>query len=235
MQRPIYVKTGLPPNRRMRIVMVQEITARKTFSGSRKGRPRKEGVDRYASGRIINKHLVEKPEQILATGVSARIRKFGVTKDEARNPLLGSALGRLTLAGDDGISKRQYNAGVRLARLLSLQNVLDDVRPAYGVPVLGRLACTFGNDPYGRIDPDQAWDETEMRQRLDIIAKIRRDAADFARAIWEMEANPATAGAGAIINRVIMWDDGSAVQSAADRGVLRCGLNVIAHMFGMDE
>jgi hypothetical protein len=219
-------------------VMVQEISAtRKFFSGSaaKKGRPRRTDVDRYPSGRIINKHLVEKPEAVLETAVSARVRIFGVEKDKARSPLLGSALGRLVLAGDDGISHRQYNAGMRVARLLSLQNLLDDVKPAYGVPVLGRLACTFGKDPYGSLDPDQAWDATEMRQRLDIIAKIRRDAADFTRAVWEMEAQDATRGAGFIMNRVIKWDDGSAVQSAVDRGVLRCGLNVVAHLFGLDD
>jgi hypothetical protein len=239
MIRPIYVTTGAAPNKRMRRVMVHEMSAtRKFFSGSaaKKGRPRRLDVDRYPSGRIINKHLVEKPEDVLETALSARARRFGIPKDQAREPLFGSALGRLRLAGEeDGISPRQYNAGVRVARLLALQHLLDDVRPAYGVPILGRLASPFGKDPYGRLDPEQAWDDTEMRQRLDIIAKIRRDAAEFTRAVWEMETQDTTRGAGHIITRVVMWDDDAACQSAADRGVLRCGLNVVAHLFGMDD
>lgn len=94
------------------------------------------------------------------------------------------------------------------------------------------MACTSGRDPYGSLDPDGAWDATDQRERLAAIARIRRDMADVTRALWDLELDDP--GAGYSINRVCMWDDLSGIRTLdAMMGALRCGLNALAHLWGL--
>jgi hypothetical protein len=170
---------------------------------------------------------------VLRTATSARVRIFGVEKEKARDNRLGSAIGRLVASG--GVSRIQYATAVRLARVVSLQNLLDDVRPGYGIPAAARLGSTFGRDPYDNLDPEQGWDATDMRRRLDLIAKIRRDHADLTHALWAMEASETTRGAASVLNSVIMWDRDIPAGGGGSLGVLRCGLNVLARMWGIGD
>lgn len=204
---------------------------RKTFSGP-VGRPRKAGISRYPSGQPKHVERGEKPEDVLRTAVEARMRLLSVERKDARNPLLGSAMGRLRLLGtqNGGISGPQYGAGLRFARCMSLQAILDDVRPAYGIPVLAKIACASGRDPYERFDPDLAWDATDERRRLQLIGQVRQDASEATGLLWEMQRDhPGTAY---IITRITMWDDLHVLDgSHAKMGALRCGLNALARLW----
>jgi hypothetical protein len=175
----------------------------------------------------------ESKESVMAAGLDARVRHFGVEKSDADNPLLSTAFGRLYVAG--GIAKSQLEAGKRFARIQAAMSVLDDTRPGYGCPLLARIACASGSDPYDRLDPELAWDETDARRRRDIIDRIRRDASELTSALWEMEGRLETRGASYAMSRVILWDDASLLQSAEHLGVLRCGLNILARMWGFTK
>lgn len=207
------------------------------FSGRGKPKPKtRSDVGRYPSGQIRHIDRGERPEQVMKTALDARRRHLGVAKEDASDPLLGSALGRLRRLGTSagGISGVQYGAGVRFARCMSLQGMLDDVRPAYGVPILARMSCASGSDPYSRFDPDQAWDATDAKNRLAMIARVRQDAADATAALWTLERDHR--GAAYLVNRVTMWDDLHCLAGSESKmGALRCGLNALARIWRLDE
>jgi hypothetical protein len=76
------------------------------------GRPRKEGVSRTKSGRIALAHRTPRDENPARTGIEARQRLFGMSEVVAQRNEVGSALGRLKMAGSEyGISPEQFNAG----------------------------------------------------------------------------------------------------------------------------
>ena len=208
---------------------------RKTFSGNKARKALKQGVQRYDNGKIVNRDRGESEADVMRTAVDARSRLFGVpkaaVKEDAAKGLLGSAIGRLLYAKE--ITAHQYAVAVRFARVTSLHNLIHDVRPGYGVPASARIGIASGRDPYDNIDPEQAWDVTDAKRRMDTIMKIRRDYADLTRAAWEMEALQDTRGAAALLTRVLMWDDGHCMRDTRDRGTFRCGLNVIGKMWGM--
>jgi hypothetical protein len=133
------------------------------------------------------------------------------------------------------VSSTQFSAASRFARIVSLQNLLDDVRPGYGIPAAARLAATFGRDPYDNLDPELGWDTTDCKRRLDTIAKIRRDRGDLTQALWAMEASETTRGAASLLNAVIMWDRDIPAADGASLGGLRCALNVLARMWGIGD
>jgi hypothetical protein len=204
---------------------------RKSFSGA--GRKPRQGVQRYANRHIVRRDQGESEADVLRTAVNARVRIFGVAKEDARDARLGSALGRLAAAG--AIGNVQLATALRFARVVSLQNLLDDVRPGYGIPAAARLAATFGRDPYDNLDPDNGWDATDSQRRLDTIAKIRRDHGDLTQALWAMEASETTRGAASLLNAVIMWDRDIPAADGASLGVFRCALNVLARMWGIGD
>lgn len=208
------------------------IMTRKTFSGQgRKGRPMKASVDRYPCGEPVHASRGETTDQIIKTAVEARIRQFGVRKADATDPMLGCALGRLRATGQ--VSKAQLWAGQWFSRAMSLQAVLDDVRPAYGIPVLARLTAGSGRDPYDAFDPERAWSPEDHQQRLRRIADVRRDASDATAVLWEQEAY--APGAAYAVTRVCLWDDITAAGTEARMGALRCGLNALARLRGFDR
>jgi hypothetical protein len=207
---------------------------RRTFSGA--GRPRpptKQGVSRYPGGQIRHVDRGEKAENIVKIAQEARERHFGLNPGTGSDPLLATAVGRLFKTGN--LSAMQYGAAMRFARINAWTGILDDVRPAYGVPVLARLSCTSGRDPYDNIDPEQAWDVEDEQRRKDIIVKIRKDAAEMTSELWRMEMNPETAGAAYIISRVVLWDDAHALNTVPAMGAFRCGLNLLGKMWGLDK
>lgn len=76
------------------------------------GRPRKEGVKRYANGRIARGDSTPADKDPAKTAREARQRIFGISEDDARREEMGSALGRLKFAGrEHGISQEQYEVG----------------------------------------------------------------------------------------------------------------------------
>ena len=76
-----------------------------------RGRKRKPG-QRTACGRLA-RHETEK--EAMATVIAARRRHYGVSAREARDPRLGTALGRLNYQGR--ISDAQYQAGLTFGEL----------------------------------------------------------------------------------------------------------------------
>jgi hypothetical protein len=76
------------------------------------GRPRKEGKPRNESGRIKHGHSDSHDKDPAQTAREARQRVFGVSEVVAMRNDIGSALGRLKMAGIEyGISPEQYAAG----------------------------------------------------------------------------------------------------------------------------
>lgn len=207
---------------------------RKTFSG-RPGRPRRTDASRYPGGQIKHSNRLpeETPEQAMATGLKARIRVLGASKDNADSELWGTAIGRLVIAGV--LDAKLIPVAQRYGRLKTITGVLHDVRPAYGVPVIARLSCTFGRDPYDRLDPEQAWDTTDLRKRHALIARIKQDDEDVTAAMWEMEGRRESAGAASILNRVVMWDDADAALDSSSQSLLRQALNRLDRMWTMQK
>ena len=87
--------------------------ARKHIKRTRQlGRPRKEGKPRTASGRIAHGHSDSSDKDPTQTARESRQRVFGVSEAVAQGRDIGSALGRLKMAGSEhGISQEQYAAG----------------------------------------------------------------------------------------------------------------------------
>lgn len=76
------------------------------------GRPRKEGVSRTASGRIAHGHHTPSDKDPAKAARDVRQRVFGVSEAVAAGRDIGSALGRLKIAGSEyGISPAQHAAG----------------------------------------------------------------------------------------------------------------------------
>lgn len=204
---------------------------RKTFSGQGRGRPRKPDVARYPSGEPIHATRGERQVDIIRTATEARMRLLGVKKEDAVDPMLGCALGRLRFGGQ--ISKAQLWAGQWFARTMSLQAVLDDVRPAYGMPILARLTASSGRDPYEAFDPEMAWDASDEANRLRIIGDIRTNACRATDALWNAEAY--SPGAAYAVTRICLWDDVSAAGTEGKLGSLRVGLNALARLNEFDR
>lgn len=76
----------------------------------RRGRKRKPGIARTASGRISR--AAEDPT-VTDVAIEARQRVFGIPVEHAKDQLAGTVLGRLLLAGK--ISAKECGAGYRLA------------------------------------------------------------------------------------------------------------------------
>jgi hypothetical protein len=83
---------------------------------ARAGRKRKQGK-RTPSGRLsrakaeVRMRMAETERQAMATVLEARQRLFGVTERKAKDPMAGTAVGRLCLSGQ--LSADQYDVAVR--------------------------------------------------------------------------------------------------------------------------
>lgn len=78
------------------------------------GRPRKENVERYPSGKITK---AEVQREAMSTVIDARQRIFGVTKENARSSYSGHVLGRLFL--DRKITEAEMDAGIKYAEAMA--------------------------------------------------------------------------------------------------------------------
>ncbi|WP_375610941.1 MULTISPECIES: hypothetical protein [unclassified Bartonella] len=73
---------------------------------TKRGRPRIKGCIREPNGRISRAKTPHEPMDKLA--IEMRAKRFGLTIEEAKNPLSGTYIGRLYLQGE--INQDQYDA-----------------------------------------------------------------------------------------------------------------------------
>ncbi|EJF82617.1 hypothetical protein [Candidatus Bartonella washoeensis] len=73
---------------------------------AKRGRPRIQGCIREPNGRISRAKTLRDPVDQLA--IEMRAKRFGLTIEEAKNPLSGTYIGRLYLQGE--INQDQYDA-----------------------------------------------------------------------------------------------------------------------------
>ncbi|WP_254475260.1 hypothetical protein [Bartonella sp. B1098] len=73
---------------------------------AKRGRPRIEGCIREPNGRISRTKMPRDPIDKLA--IEMRVKHFGLTIEEAKNPLSGTYIGRLYLQGN--LNQDQYDA-----------------------------------------------------------------------------------------------------------------------------
>jgi len=97
------------------------------------GRPRKQGVKRYPCGQI---HHDEIERAAVHTVIETRMRMYGMTEKQARDPMAGTAIGRLCMGKE--ISIDQYDVAakylaIRSAYLRGIGAPSDghDPRPEY--------------------------------------------------------------------------------------------------------
>jgi len=92
------------------------MTKARTKGQKRRGRKRIENVPREPNGRI-SRRISETPDKV---GLEARMRKFGIPADKARDQKAGSYIGYLNLLGaKDGLSDAQYEGAQSYLRLRS--------------------------------------------------------------------------------------------------------------------
>lgn len=106
----------------------------RTASAKRRGRPRKEGVEREANGRIQRE---TKREAADAGPLAVRARLAGITVAQAKDQMAGSFIGILRIRGQVdrrdpiGISEEQHIALAHYGRIVA------DYRRAIAVPGAG--------------------------------------------------------------------------------------------------
>ncbi|UTO28190.1 hypothetical protein [Bartonella harrusi] len=87
--------------------------------GKKRGRPRITGKLREPNGRISRAKKPRTPPPLLT--IEMRAKHFGLTLEEAKNPLSSSYIGRLCLLGykqdGSGISKEQYETAQRYLQI----------------------------------------------------------------------------------------------------------------------
>ncbi|UNE53957.1 hypothetical protein [Bartonella machadoae] len=87
--------------------------------GKKRGRPRITGKLREPNGRISRAKKPHTPPPLLT--IEMRAKHFGLTLEEAKNPLSSSYIGRLCLLGykqdGAGISKEQYETAQRYLQI----------------------------------------------------------------------------------------------------------------------
>ncbi|MCZ2204010.1 hypothetical protein [Bartonella sp. A05] len=80
---------------------------------AKRGRPRINGCTREPNGRISRAKAPREPVDKLA--IEMRVKHFGLTVEEAKNPLSGSYVGRLYLQG--ALTQDQYDAAQRYLQI----------------------------------------------------------------------------------------------------------------------
>lgn len=234
---------SLKPTERKTAVTQPNFRDRHTCRGrnhmAKTGPKRKTGVGRYPGGQIRHSDRGdETPEQVTATALDARMRQIlGVdtwlkhkdagkalkaARNDMANPLLGSALGRLLLAGRDdlanGISQRQYDAGVYFGWLYrNNARVRGWPSPnARGAPVEMTSAGVYNS---ADLDPELAQTDEEKKTLNKRIADLKSSWSDMYGAL--MEADGRRGAVFEAIKRALLEDlDG-------DVGELKLGLNAI--------
>ncbi len=181
-----------------------------------RGRKRKPG-QRTACGRLA-RHETEK--EAMATVIAARRRHYGVSAREARDPRLGTALGRLNYQGR--ISAAQYQAGLTFGELYQRHHRTMGLPTPSPRSVAGLLINEgiFGGSDYVP-SPD---DVARMRRRFeDAMAAL--DACDREHRL-SMGRRPAL-----LIYRVVCVDEDGGHWPDEDIGNLRAALNALVKVF----
>lgn len=167
------------------------------------GPKRRENVQRYGNGRIINAHRGETQAQILATVLAQPHRKG------ERSQLAGFVYGRMLLGG--AIDQRQFEAAeVFTKRTVRHMSVVTSSLPRFP-SIAANMVGTFSTG--SGAEPD---DET--------VASIKS-------AYGELQDALADSGmlydGNAVLTRVCVMD--KELEGDAAMGAFRCALNVIAN------
>ncbi|OYY00910.1 MAG: hypothetical protein B7Y80_03055 [Hyphomicrobium sp. 32-62-53] len=183
-----------------------------------RGRKRKPGR-RTACGRLANE---ETEREAMATVLNARARHFGVSITSARDPRLGTALGRLNYQGR--ISDEQYQAGQTFGELYQRHHRTMGLPTPSPRSVAGLLINEgiFGGSEVIP-SPD---DVARLRKRFDEAADAL-DACDRDHRLCEGR-RPA-----ALIYRIVCVDEDARDWPDEDIGNLRVALNALGRVFGL--
>ncbi|WP_455480115.1 hypothetical protein V4B17_03665 [Bartonella sp. B23] len=139
---------------------------------AKRGRPRIKGCLREPNGRISRAKTPREPIHKLT--IEMRAKRYGLTVEEAKNPLSGTYIGRLCLLGyrqdPSGISQDQYDAAQKYLE------VRNDYLCAKGLPsaIYDEIPTTSDGDAR------EKWVEFAEEQFLD-MQKIIKEAQNLYR------------------------------------------------------
>jgi hypothetical protein len=186
---------------------------------TRPGRKRKAGVTRYSNGHIAGPQRGEREAEVIELAVSRRAREVG--EQDAKDPMAGYALGRLCLAGKrkdpHGISVAQHDAGLHWARVVSryasVKGIALPLTRSGGFEMVARgMSC--GEQP--------------SAEQITVALRAYNDAYAELRFLDPLNGAPIK-----VCRDVCIQDRHEHTLSPDDLGNLRCGLNVLAKLYGM--
>lgn len=188
----------------------------KQHKAARSGRPLKSGVPRYQSGEIVKAHRkpAETQEQILATAMAQPHRK---PFHDKRSALAGHAAGRMFLTGQ--LRKHQYDALERYTRL----SIRYMTHITGTVPRWPAVWPATARSP----QPDEM-PTGKASVGVDVEA-LRKEHADAQWAI--RDAGDYSIAANALLRVGVLDNE---VLCDASMGALRCALNALAKLWGIE-
>jgi len=181
------------------------------------GRKRKPGL-RYPCGRLKKQ---ETERDAMATALVARQRHYGVTAAQARDARFGSSLGRLNIM--EMISDKQFDAGVRFARLYFAHHVISGLPTPTPQSVSGLMIYVGMIEDYGSIEADD-----------DYVRKLRRQfeaATDMLDQCDRDNRMAAGRKPSLLVYRVVCADEDTTLWPEGDLGNLRVALNYLVRVF----
>lgn len=184
-----------------------------------RGRNRKAG-QRHPSGKLVQASTGALQREAMATVIAARQRHHGVTARQARDPRLGTALGRLAFAGI--ITADQHSAGVRYGEIIACHRAVTGLptdQPRSVTALLINEGIFGGSAP----DPDP-----------ELIAKVRRRATSAILALGTADREaPGSAGRrpSDLVHAMVCHEAEASMWSAADIASLRHGLDALHRLF----
>jgi hypothetical protein len=146
---------------------------------SRRGRKRNTTARRYPSGDAVAPTEAEREKDILALGLEARMRLFGLSPTKASHPAAGTAFGRAYLAGelhpfDSAHNQSLFDAGLEFERR----------RRAYRRAIHAmRLASAGDLDRQSGCGP--SFGDTESPELVEASQRAMRSYAELRTAILE--------------------------------------------------
>jgi hypothetical protein len=184
-----------------------------------RGRKRKPG-QRYPSGKRVRG---ETEREAMSTVIGARQRHYGVSASRARDPRLGTALGRL--AFHEIISDTQYQAGSAFAELYQRHHAVLGLPAPSPASVAGLLINEgiFGSGP--------------SEPLLEVIEKLKRrfeaatDALDDCDREHRFSAGRRPT---LLIYRIVCLDEDAIRWPFVDIGNLRLALNALVRLFRLE-
>jgi len=183
----------------------------------RAGRKRKPGL-RYPCGKLKRE---ETEREAMATALGARQRHYRVTTAQARDPRLGSSLGRLNL--QSLISDLQYDAGVKFAQLHQAHHAIMGL-PAPNPKSVTAIMIAAGL--VAGITTTEAPENTieNLRKRFDAAT----DALDQCDREHRMARGRKPS---LLLYRVVCVDEDTTLWPECDLGNLRVALNAFVRIF----